>query len=290
MQKLKGFLFVALSAFCFGLMPILAKFAFSSGAGTTTMLFLRFIFGAVFMFILMRVKRLKLPDLKTVLLYAGMGALGYAGQSFCYFSALNYASASLVALILYVYPALVAFISLVFLKEKLNAWKLVAILLALAGCALIVGFSGSGSVKGIILALTAALIYSVYIVSGSKIIKKGMAIQSSFVIMLSASLVFGASVAVGGFEPPRDLMGLIAILAIVVVSTVLAVWAFFSGLEHIGPTNTSLVSTLEPVVTVVASMFILGERLTPMNLVGAALVILALLILPLSHKYAVKSS
>jgi drug/metabolite transporter (DMT)-like permease len=268
-------------------MPILAKFALVSGVGTTTLLFLRFAFGAIFMFILMRLKHLKLPDLKTLLLYAGMGALGYAGQSFCYFSALNHASASLVALILYVYPALVALLSIVFLKERLSFWKTVAIILALAGSVLVVGFGGSGSVKGVLLALAAALIYSVYIVSGSRIIKKGMAIQSSFMIMLSASLVFGASVAVGGFEPPGDIGGYIALIAIVLFSTVLAVWAFFSGLELIGSTNTALVSTLEPVVTVLASTLFLGERLAPMNLGGAALIVIAVLIFPLSHKYAV---
>jgi drug/metabolite transporter (DMT)-like permease len=276
--RIAGFLLVALSAFCFGIMPILARAAFASGAGTSTLLFLRFLIGGLAMLGLMRVKRLTFPGMKTMLLYSAMGALGYAGQSFSYFTALNYASASLVSLILYVYPALVTMISVLFLREKLTPKKIIALALALGGCAMILGLDGSGDPRGMLLALAAAAIYSVYIVGGSRIIKGGMAIQSSAVIMLSAALVFGVSVAAGGFEPPRSAAGIAAILAIALISTVAAIWSFFSGLERIGPTNTSLVSTLEPVVTVAGSFLFLGERLSPANGVGGVLILAALVI------------
>jgi drug/metabolite transporter (DMT)-like permease len=257
-------------------MPILARAAFASGTGTSTLLFLRFLIGAAAMFAFMKIKKLRLPDSKSIFLYMIMGALGYAGQSFSYFTALKYASASLVALILYIYPAIVTIISVVLFREKINGRKILAIILALSGCALIVGFSGSGNPRGILLALAAAVIYSVYIVSGARIIHGGMAIQSSAVIMLSAAFVFGLSVLKNGFEPPGDFVGAISIVAIALVCTVLAIWAFFSGLERIGPTNTALVSTLEPVVTVTCSMIFLGESLSPTNGIGGFLIIVAL--------------
>jgi len=278
MRSFAGFLLVALSAFCFGIMPILARAAFASGAGTSTLLFLRFLIGGAAMLGLMRLKGLKFPGKKTMLLYAAMGALGYAGQSFSYFTALNYASASLVSLILYVYPALVTLISVLFLKETLRLRKILALALALGGCAMILGLDGSGDPRGMFLALLAAGIYSVYIVGGSRIIKEGMAIQSSAVIMLSAAFVFGISVLAGGFEPPRSPGGVAAVLAISLVSTVAAIWSFFSGLERIGPSNTSLVSTLEPVVTVSGSFLFLGERLSPANALGGLLILAALVI------------
>ncbi|TXT41818.1 MAG: hypothetical protein FD137_2570, partial [Spirochaetes bacterium] len=155
MRRFAGFLLVALSAFCFGIMPILARVAFASGAGTSTLLFLRFLLGGLAMLGLMKLKGLKFPGKRTMLLYAAMGALGYAGQSFSYFTALNYASASLVALILYVYPALVTMISVLFLRDRLYPKKIFALVLALGGCALIIGFDGSGDLRGMVLALLA---------------------------------------------------------------------------------------------------------------------------------------
>jgi drug/metabolite transporter (DMT)-like permease len=115
-----------------------------------------------------------------------------------------------------------------------------------------------------------------------------MAIQSSAVIMLSAAMVFGVSVAAGGFEPPRSAAGVAAIFAIALVSTVAAIWSFFSGLERIGPTSTSLVSTLEPVVTVAGSFLFLGERLSPANGVGGVLILAALVITALPGRKAIQ--
>ena len=63
-----------------------------------------------------------------------MGAIGYVGQSLCYMSALQYASAGLVALLLYLYPMLVTILSVLILKDKLTKWNGLALLLATAGC------------------------------------------------------------------------------------------------------------------------------------------------------------
>lgn len=284
MPQLAGFLLVALSATCFGVMPILANVAYASGTGTSTLLFLRFFVGGLFMLMLMRGKNLRFPEGKQLLSSIGLGGLGYAGQSFCYFTALKYATPSLVALLLYIFPAIVTIISVVFLREKMTFAKFIAISLALSGCALIVGFSGTGNIKGISLALSAAVIYSVYIIVGSRTIQSGCVVQSSAVIMFSAALVFCFSMIHDGFEPPRDLSGLLAIVAIALVSTVVAMWSFFAGLDRIGPTNSSLVSTLEPVVTVLCSVFFLGESLSAANVIGGCFILGALAVVSISQK------
>jgi drug/metabolite transporter (DMT)-like permease len=284
MHQLAGFLLVALSATCFGVMPILANVAYSSGTGTSTLLFLRFFVGGLFMLMLVRAKNLRFPQGRHILHSIGLGALGYAGQSFCYFTALKHATPSLVALLLYIFPAIVTIISVVFLREKMTFAKFIAICLALSGCALIVGFSGTGNVKGVSLALTAAVIYSLYIIVGSRTIQSGHVVQSSAVIMLSAALVFCVSMIHDGFEPPRDLNGLLSIVAIALVSTVVAMWSFFAGLDRIGPTNSSLVSTLEPVVTVLCSVFFLGESLSAANIFGGGLILGALAVVSVSQK------
>ncbi|MEI6873579.1 MAG: DMT family transporter [Spirochaetota bacterium] len=279
MNKFAGFALVALSAAAFGLLPIFARFAYADVAGTNTLLFLRFAIAGAVMLLLMRVRRIPFPRGGRLLGVALMGAIGYTGQSLFYFTALTYASASLVALMLYVYPALVALLSALFLRERITAKKAFALGLALLGTALILGLGGTGDARGLFLALGAAAVYSVYIVAGSLLIGEGMAIQSSTVIMLSAALVFGLLTAASGFEPPRTASGIAALLAIVLVSTVAALVAFFAGLERIGATSAAMTSTLEPLVTVTAAAAFLGESLGPMSAAGGALILASLVVL-----------
>ena len=114
--SLVGALYVALSAASFGALPIFIKIAYASGAEPVAVLALRFTFAALLMSAIMLVKGLRWPRGRNLLTLACMGALGYVGQSFCFFSALNYASAGLVSLLLYLYPALVTVLAAIFLR------------------------------------------------------------------------------------------------------------------------------------------------------------------------------
>ena len=88
-QKLGGIFLVAVSAAAFGLIPVFAKTAYAAGTSTYTLLFLRFLTGTAFMFLLMRLKHLPLPTKREIVLFLLLGAVLYVGQSLTYFSALN---------------------------------------------------------------------------------------------------------------------------------------------------------------------------------------------------------
>jgi len=279
MYRLVGFTLVVLSAVGFGFMAIFARFAYADGAGTATLLFLRFAVAGALMLALVLGRGLRIPRGKRFLGLILMGAVGYAGQSFCYFTALRYAQASLVALLLYIYPALVTALAAVFLKERVTGAKAIALVLALSGSALIVGLGGRGEMRGMLLAVGAAVVYALYIVCGSKLIREGESPQASAIIMLAAAAVFGLLTLAGGFEPPRSAAGLLWVAAIAVVSTAVAIVAFFAGLSRIGAADASMVSTVEPLVTVLASAAFLGEAPGPLTLVGGALILAALVVL-----------
>ncbi|MGO8693474.1 MAG: DMT family transporter [Rectinemataceae bacterium] len=278
-RRTSGAALVAVSAASFGIMPILARYAYADRIGVTTLLFFRFAAGALFMLVFVRVRRRPLPRGKALAGIALMGAVGYVGQSLCYFTALKFASAGLVALLLYVYPALVTILSAVLFRERITPPKVLALALALSGTTLILGFGGKGDVRGVILGLGAALIYSVYIVAGSRIIKEGQSVQASAIIMSTAALVFGILSASGGLEPPHSAAGFASVAAIALVCTVVALSTFFAGMERVGPTKASMISTLEPVVTVTAAAIFLGEPLALLNLVGGGLILGSLFVL-----------
>jgi len=292
MNKFGGAFLVAISAASFGLMPVFAKVAYTADTSTITLLFLRFSVAAIFMFLLIFIKKLAFPSTKEVLILLLMGAIGYAGQSFCYFMALNFASASVVSLLLYTYPVMVMIGSALFLKEKITFRKILALVFALTGAVVIIGTKGHAKSIGIILAVASAIIYSAYILISSKVIKAGMEVQSSTFIMLGAAIVYGIMNLISGFSAPENIKGISAVVMIALISTVLAFWSFFTGLEKIGPTLTSLVSILEPVVTVFSSILILSEKVTVNIIIGGILVMVSLLVIliPKSKNNKAKTS
>ena len=278
MNRLAGFILVAISAAAFGTLAIIGRYAYANGIDTSTLLFLRFTFSTLLMGGLLVLRGESLPRGKTLALLVGMGAIGYVGQSFSFLSAIKYASAGLVALLLYLYPIFVAVLSFIFLKSKITRFKILALGLATFGAMLTANPQG-GEWKGILLALSAAVIYSVYIVVGAGVMQKVSAIQSSTVIFASACIVYGVLTAIKVPHWPVNRSGWLAIAEITLIATVIPVATFLAGLKRIGPTNASMISTLEPVVTVLLAALLYGETLRPVTLLGGALILIAVLLL-----------
>lgn len=280
-DKFAGVLLIALSASAFGAMAIFARFAYAAGADVYGLLAVRFVLAAIAMGVVLRVRGIGLPPLRRVLALAAMGGIGYVSQSYCFFSALNHAQASLVALLLYLYPLFVTILAAIFLKEKLTTAAVIALVLCSVGAGLTVG-GGQGSPLGIALGLAAAVIYSVYIVVGARVTAGVNAIATTTVICTAAAVVY---VAIGilrssaGVPPqfPSTAGGWLALLAIALVSTVLAILTFFAGLQRLGAAKASMLSTLEPVVTVLLAAALLGEQIGMAQAVGGGLILLGVL-------------
>jgi len=273
-----GVLLIVISAASFGALPIFIRLAYRTGADPTTLLVLRYSIAAVVMVAIMLARKTPLPRGRILIGLILMGAVGYVGQSFAYFTALTMASASLVALLLYLYPAIVTILSALFFKERLTAAKAGAVTLALVGTALTIGPSGSGRVAGILLAIAAAVIYSVYILVGSRIMPHASAIAASTTVITAAAVVYIGIVAVRGPAFPQAFSGWVDIFAIALVSTVLPIVTFLAGLERVGPTRASTLSTFEPVMSVMLAIVILGETISPLQVVGGALILAAVIV------------
>jgi drug/metabolite transporter (DMT)-like permease len=199
-----------------------------------------------------------------------------------YLTAINYASAGLVALLLYLYPFFVAILSIIFLHEKMTGIKVIALVLALTGTALTVG-PVSGQLIGALMAISAALIYSIYIIVGTNVMKHVSPVQSSAVIFASAAAVFGVLAMINGMHFPAGNSGWSAMLGIIFISTIIPVVAFLAGLERIGPINAAMLSTLEPVVTVLLAMWLFGDKLLPIVMFGGGLILIAVILLTRSE-------
>ncbi len=280
-----GLVLIIISAASFGVMPIFARLAYNAGAEPITVLFLRFTIAAVVMNLIMVLGRTAYPRGLILLELILLGAICYVGESLAYFLALKMTSAGLVALLLYIYPALVTALSAIFLKEHLTRIMFVALFLALSGTALTLRISGGGSLLGILLGIAAAVDYAIYILLGSRIVRRSGPIGSTTVIITSTAGVYAGIVAIRGMTYPTTSTGWIAIIAIALISTVLAFVTFFAGLKRIGPTGASTLSTFEPIVAVVLAAIVLGETISPYQVFGGILILAAVVLLATSDKW-----
>ncbi|HZZ84239.1 MAG TPA: DMT family transporter [Anaeromyxobacteraceae bacterium] len=274
-----GALCAVASGLCFGALPVFARAAYAAGADTQTLLLLRFSSAAAFMWLVVAVRRQPVPRGRALLTLAGMGALGYAGQAFSYFTAVRLGSAGLAALLLYLYPALVALLARAVFHHPLSRLQLLALAAALAGSLLTIGKAGEGSAAAVGFGLLAAFIYAGYILTGSRLPERVGAAASTAVVTSAAAVVYGAIACARGLRLPATAAGWGAVAGIAVVCTVLAIGLFLAGLERIGPVRASVYSTVEPACTLVLAALFLGEPLTASRLAGGALIVVAVLLL-----------
>jgi drug/metabolite transporter (DMT)-like permease len=278
-----GPLLCLLSAAGFGAMAIFGKFAYDAGVGINELLLLRFAIAApLLLAVAAATGALRGLPRRSVLAGLGMGAIGYALQSGLYFTALERMDASLLALILYVYPALVLIGAVALGRERASKRRIAALLIALAGAALVLAGAASGGLDalGTAMGFGAALAYTVYILTGDRVGAGMPPVALAAFVCLGAACTFAlASVMRGGPELGFGADGWAWVSAITLVSTLGAILCFFAGLARVGPSAASILSTMEPLVTVALAAAAFGESLGAVQMVGGALVLGAVLVM-----------
>ncbi|GMU07618.1 DMT family transporter [Corallococcus caeni] len=274
-----GFLLVALSGASFGALGLFARLAYAAGTDMPTLLFLRFSLAGLVLAAVMVAKGGTWPRGRVLGGLVLLGAVGYFTEGSVYFIALQHASAGLVALLLYLFPALVAVIQVALGREHLSRPRWLAVGLALCGTALTVDPGPDAKPLGIALGVLSAVIYALYVLSSARVAGPAGPLAASTVVPLSAGLAFGALMLVKGPSFPQTLGGWGAVAGLALLSTVVAMLTFFAGLKRIGPVNTSLLSTLEPVMAVVLGAIFLGERLSLRQGLGGLLILVAVVVL-----------
>jgi drug/metabolite transporter (DMT)-like permease len=275
------------SAAAFGAMAVLGKLAYGEGATVGTLLAVRFALAAVIFWGLVvaggELRELRALTRRDIAIAVGLGAFGYAAQAGCFFAALDRIDASLLSLMLYTFPAMVAVAAIVLGRERADARRFAALGLASAGLALVLANAKAGALDalGATLALGAALIYTAYILVSQGIAGRVRPTQLSALVCSGAAVTLAAGSLLLGDLHPGEVTpaGWGWLAGIAVVSTVAAVSLFFAGLKRVGPTTASVLSTVEPVVTVVLAFLVFGELLGALQLLGGALVIAAVLVL-----------
>jgi drug/metabolite transporter (DMT)-like permease len=265
---------ILLSAIGFGSMALFAKLAYADGVDTSTLLAMRFAIATLLLGAFALHKRARFPCGRELAAYIAMGFI-YAAMAWAYFNALHYTSSSTVAIVLYTYPTLVAIAAAILRIDRFGIAEALALIASSTGLHLVIGGSLHNLNFGAVLALTAGVFYACYILIGSRLKGPFDTTACSTVVLATTAVCFVVSSLFKGIHWPNGASGWAAILSVAVLGTSVAIAAFIAGLKRLGPTQTAILSTLEPVVTVALGIAFLAEEPTASAIGGGALILSA---------------
>jgi drug/metabolite transporter (DMT)-like permease len=273
----------AAGVLCFSLRPVLVKLAYAQVADPVTLLALRMLFSLPFFlgaaFWTRRAPRQGPISPRDGLAMVGLGIIGYYLASYLDFLGLQYISAGLGRLVLFLYPTLVVLLSIIVLRKPVRRQELAALVLSYAGIALVLSPTlddpGRNLPLGAALVFASGAIYAVYLVAGTEIVRRVGSVRFSAYATTVASLCciaqFFALRPVSALELPAQVYAIAAVIGI--VCTALPIFMTSEALRRIGANRVAIVGALDPVSTIVFAYLGLDEYLTAVQLAGAALVV-----------------
>jgi drug/metabolite transporter (DMT)-like permease len=284
-----GIGFAVIGVLAFSLRPILIKLSYAAHpVSPTTLLFLRMTLSLPFFLVIGWWLRAQQPRL-TARDWANVGLLGflgYYGASFLDFLGLQYVGAGVGRLILFLFPTLVLLLSFFFLGKKPSGRELIALATSYAGIALVVSSQAAPSVEGrlflfgALLIFGGALLYAVYLVAGSQVVKRVGSMRftaySMAISSIPAVLQFALLEPAGALDLPAAVWGYAGVLA--TFSTVLPVFLQAEALKRIGANHFALIGAVGPVSVAVTSALGLDEPFTWIQALGGLLVISGVLL------------
>ena len=287
-----GVTFAIVGVLAFSLRPILIKLSYAAHPiSPNTLLFLRMALSLPFFLIVGWWLRRDEPPLtaRDWAAVAGLGFLGYYGASFLDFLGLQYVGAGVGRLILFLFPTLVLLLSFLFLHKKPSGREIAALVVSYAGIALVVSNQASAGAEGrlflfgVLLVFASALLYAVYLVAGSQVVRRVGSMRFTAYSMAVATVP--AVVQFLLLEPASalDLPARVWTYAIILAtfSTVLPVFLQAEALKRIGANQFALVGAVGPVSVAITSALGLDEPFTWVQAVGGALVIFGVMLVTL---------
>jgi drug/metabolite transporter (DMT)-like permease len=275
----------------FSLKGVTTKLIYAYGVDAVTLLALRMLFSVPF-FIAVAAWSRRDRDAAPIAprdrgLIVVLGLLSYYVASFLDFLGLQFISATLERLTLYLYPTIVLVLSVLFLKAPIRGREIAALALSYAGIALVLvvgGRIGGANVPlGAALVFASAVTYSIYLVAGTQVIRRVGSMRFTAYGMTAASAVCVAQFLLlrplDALLLPWSAYGWFVVLAI--VHTVLPVFMTAEALKRIGATQVAIIGAVGPITTMGADWIVLGERLAPLQVAGALLVLAGVLLVTL---------
>lgn len=296
-NRIAGILMVVVAAIAFSFKAVIIKLAYRHGVDAVTLLALRMIFSAPLFLILAwwavrdpAVQPLSREDLRSVAL---LGFIGYYLASYFDFLGLQYVTAALERLLLFIHPTFVLLLSALLFKRRITRRDVVAVGLSYLGIALVFGHDVATQPGNILLGsfwvLLSALFYSGYLLGSGRIVGRVGSVRfACYAGLVSCAAVVAHYLITRDlaliFRQPAAVYWLALLMA--AFSTVLPIVLTSEGIRRIGASHASIVASIGPIVTIFLGFLFLGEEITALQLAGAGLVMAGILAISLQRKPA----
>lgn len=215
-------------------------------------------------------------------LFAAFGAVSIAAFFFVYLYAISRTTVATAAILLYTAPVFVIILSALLFREPFTRAKGIAVLLAFAGCVLVVrGYDPAAlrvNLPGVLAGLASGLTYAMYSIFGKTALRRYSPITTlTYALGFGAVILGAAALPLGAVRLAHPSAAWASIVYLALITTLLAQWLYLAGLRHVEAGRASLVATLEPVIAAILGFALLGEGLERWQILGGALVLSAVL-------------
>lgn len=260
----KGYIYTALSAIIFGLMPLLTKIIIARGATSLTIAFFRVFYVTIVLFFVLKIKKIDLYLEKRDLLSAILTSIFGSGLTIIILNeSYNYVDTGIATSLHFLYPLFVAVLCCFFYGEKIKKKQILSLSFALVGIICFMS-KGDGSLFGYFLAITSGLTYAFYLVKMDKTgLVKMNALKLSFYLALFTTIeIFTMNLFIQDVVFKMDVLSYGLLLVLALFSSFLATVLLQKGVLLLGSTRASFIRLLEPVTSMIMGILWLNEALT----------------------------
>ena len=275
----KGILNGIIASTSYGMNPLFGLPLYAIGIGVNSVLFYRYFLAVIIYFIWLKFfKKASLKISRQEIIPLFFLGIFFSLSSLTLFEAFHYIEAGIACTILFIYPVMVAIIMAIFFKEKITKTVIFAILLTSIGIILL--YKGKPdtalSIKGILIVLTSALLYALYIV-GVKNIKPVKIMNSarlSFYVMLFGLIVYIVNLKFcTTLQMLPNLKAWLFAIGLALFPTIISLETITIAIQLIGSTNTAILGALEPLTAIFFGILFFHEQLTLRISIGIILIL-----------------
>ena len=271
-----GAIFVLIAAAGFGTIGIFGELAAIVDLELAALLPIRFAFATIIITLLAVIRDWSLPPTRREwVITLGLGGI-YTAMTLLFFFSLRSLTAGLATIVLYTYPIFLVAFSVVLQTETMTPQKLVALTTTILGVIIVIGIDSPNIDSfGILLSLGAALCYAIYTMGSRSVVTQATPQGLTIGVLIGTTVtMIGYGVIDGGLSLPREQTHWGIILGIVIFSTVLPHILFYQGVSRLEASRVGIISTIEPVVTVILGVIFLNEALTIPIIIGGGFVLI----------------
>ena len=281
-DKKKGIIYVLLSAVIFGSMPLMANVVYEGNGNSLSLTLYRFLLSIPALYFLIKRKGQSIKITKNEFYkICLLGILGGCITALLLYTSYNYISTGTATTLHFVYPVLVVLGGIIFFKEKPNLIKIVSVILCALGILMFYNGEKQASFLGMVIAFCSGVTYTFYILYLEKSQLRNISTYklTFYLCIVSSAFLLIVCAATGKLVLNMTIRAWLMTILLSLSVTLGGVYLFQEGLKLIGSQSTSILSTFEPITSIIIGIMVFNESFNAKTILGIIFILIAALLI-----------